>query len=138
MRNWRSAGWLLGAAAACAVVQTGARSLEVAPASPTELSIRLEDFEGTTLGARPYLWDEKKDGAEATIGAEKAEREGMAANKALKFAYAFPAAFNASQAVEAGPGLRAGTGGQALPGGIKSLSLMVLGDGGKNAVALSV
>jgi hypothetical protein len=135
-RSWKASCWILGAAALCALAQTGARSLEEGAAPPMEMSLRLENFEGTTLGARPFLWEEKKTGGEATIGAEKAELGGMASNKALKLEYAFTGAFNASQAVEAGPGLRPGTGGQTLPGGIRSLSLMVLGDGGKNEVAL--
>src|SRR5436190_23229162 len=89
--------WILGAAATCALTQTGARSLEAPAQLPAEVSLGIEDFEGTTLGARPYLWDEKKSGGTATIGAEKAAQGGMAANKALKLEYTFLATFDPSQ-----------------------------------------
>jgi len=97
----------------------------------------LEDFEAASLGARPYLWRERKpDAIVATVGAERLELDGVAANKALKFEYQFPAAFDASQVVECGPGLREAGSGMALPGSLTGIGLAVFGDGGKNSLGL--
>jgi hypothetical protein len=99
----------------------------------------LEDFEGTTLGSRPYLWkEEKKNASEATIGAERTELDGNDANKALKFEYEFGASFNAAHNVEVGPGLRGVSTGQDLPGSLTGVALMIYGDNSKNSLGLRV
>src|SRR5207244_3090932 len=98
---------------------------EEAPAVPLLI---LEDFEGATLGSEPYLWKDKAVGTEATVGAEKAELEGNASNKALKIEYEFAGSARPEQAVLAGPGLRGGSTGQPLPGALTGINAMVFGD----------
>ncbi len=91
----------------------------------------LADFEESALGSKPYLW--KLNVAQAprsVIAVEKVELNGVASNKAIQFEYLFPAAGT--------PALIAGPGGQALPGSVSSLAVMVYGDAGKNAVAIRV
>ncbi|HEU4751705.1 MAG TPA: hypothetical protein VFU47_01275, partial [Armatimonadota bacterium] len=113
-----------------------ARGLQQA-APPEVPPLILEDFETATIGARPYLWREAKQGAmQATLGAEKAELDGSDANKGLKLEYTFPATFAEGQGVEAGPGLRPGSAGQPLPGSMTALSLMVYGDASKNGIGV--
>lgn len=98
----------------------------------------LEDFEGATLGSRPYLWKDRSSAMNTTIGAERTELDGNDSNKALKFEYEFGPAFNATHAVEVGPGLRGATTGQDLPGSLVGISAMVYGDSSKNSLGLRV
>jgi len=138
MKN--SSYWTVCAAGVClmAAARAGYTFQQAEPAS-TVPPLVLEDFEGTTLGSRPYLWKEDKTGAsEATIGAEKAELDGNDANKALKFEYEFSPAFNPAHGVEAGPGLRGVSAGQDLPGSLTGIALQIYGDNSKNGVALRV
>jgi len=141
MRNMKiSRFWTAGAAGVCllAAAQAGYTFQQAAPTSNVPPLV-LEDFEGTTLGSRPYLWKEDKAGAsEATIGAERSELDGNDANKALKFEYEFGAAFNPAHGVEAGPGLRGVSAGQDLPGSVIGISMQIYGDNSKNGVALRV
>lgn len=113
-----------------ALCPAGSAVPETAPAAVVP-PIVLEDFEAPALGARPFLWKQQiAQGATATIGAERAETGGSDGNKALKFEYTFAAAYDQAQAVEAGPL------GQAIPGGVTALTMLVHGDAGKNAVGL--
>jgi carbohydrate binding protein with CBM11 domain len=126
--------WTLCALGALTLTQTGAYSLDEAETSAATVPpLILEDFEAAALSTRPYLWKNQGGTAvSATVGAEKAELDGVAANKALKFEYAFGTTFDASHGVETGPG------GQPLPGSLTGISMMVFGDNSKNAIALRV
>lgn len=132
--------WTVCAAGVCLL--TAARAgytFQQADPSASVPPLVLEDFEGTTLGSRPYLWKEDKAAAsEATIGAEKSELDGNDANKALKFEYEFSSAFNPANGIEVGPGLRGVTAGQDLPGSLIGISMQIYGDNSKNAVGLRV
>lgn len=98
---------------------------------PAASPIILEDFETTTLGAHPFLWKEPQGNPkESTIGVERSALDGDDGNKVLKYEYAFPSAVTDGQGLEAGPM------GQALPGSLSAVGLMVNGDGSKNAIAL--
>lgn len=122
-------------AAVLAVLPTGGIPA-VGQQQPAVPALVVEDFEASALGSVPYLWSRPKGGRGvppgSTAGCEKAELDGVRANKALKLAYSFPSTATASQGVEAGPG------GQPLPGSLVALSMMVHGDAGKNAVAVRV
>lgn len=124
--------WVLAALGAVAVAQTGARSQQAA-APPAVPPLVLEDFEGAALGGKPYLWKIRKDSApDTTVGAERSALDGLATNKALKIEYAFPSLFKDDQSIDVGPQ------NMATPGSLTGLSVMVLGDGSKHAVALRV
>lgn len=136
----KSSFWTACAAGVClfAAARAGYTFQQAEPSSVVPPLV-LEDFEGTTLGSRPYLWKEDKAGAsEATIGAEKSELEGNDTNKALKFQYEFGAAFNPAHGIEVGPGLRGVSAGQDLPGSVIGVSMQIYGDNSKNAVGLRV
>ena len=107
-------------------------SLAAATAADVVPPIILEDFEGSTLGQRPYLWKDLKETGtmESTVGAEKASVEGNEANKALKFEYTFSSTYDATHGVETGPRE------QALPGSLVAVSMMVNGDKSGNAIGL--
>lgn len=128
---WRSL-IALGTAALLVIglCRAGNAVQETAPAAVLP-PIVLEDFEAPALGARPFLWKQQiGQAASAAIGAERADTGGSDGNKALKFEYSFAAAYDAAQALEAGPL------GQALPGGVTALTMLVHGDASKNAVGL--
>ncbi len=123
--------WLVAGALVLGAAQAG-HTLQDA-AVPTVPPLILEDFEGTALGSKPYLWKIEKPAAfEATVGSEKVELNAVRSNKALQFDYQFPLAADASQVISAGPGM------QSLPGSLSAVKVMVFGDGSKNALALRI
>lgn len=110
-----------------------APSVRAEGAEPTVPPIVLENFEAAVQGARPYLWKEgKQEASEHKIGAERTPLNNDDANKALKYEYTFSSTFDATDGIEAGPM------NQALPGSLQTITMMVYGDGSKNAVALRV
>src|SRR5436305_15267252 len=77
--------WAVACLAVLLAPGRAGHGVETAPAAAEVPPLLLEDFEGATLGARPYLWKERKaGGAAATVGAERAALAGSDSNKALK------------------------------------------------------
>ena len=128
--TWMTLGSVVAVCVAVAFASgAGARGEMEAPVSVPPLV--LEDFEAAPLGARPFLWKERGgELAGATVRTVRAPLDGDNANKALQFAYAFPAAFDAGQGIEVGPA------GQALPGSLTAFTMQVHGDGSANAIGL--
>jgi len=120
------------AAALLALAAGGAVGAQQDPAAAVSIpGVLVEDFENIALGSRPFLWKEQKpQGVRATIGVEKAIVDDNDANRGLQFAYQFPSAYAPGQAIETGPM------GQPLPGSLTDITMMVFGDGSRNAVAL--
>jgi hypothetical protein len=132
MRSKKWMRWGVAGAAGLAVLSLGHAGYSFqGGAAPGVPPLVLENFEAATLNAKPYLWKEGKQvAAEAKVGADRSALDGDDANKALKYEYTFPAVFDAAQGVEAGPM------NQALPGSLTGISMMVHGDGSKNAIAV--
>jgi hypothetical protein len=107
-------------------------------AAPVVPAVLIEDFENISLGARPFLWNEQKASAmRGTMGVEKANIDDNDSNRGLQFAYQFPAAYAAGQAIETGPMGRLDHP-QPLPGSITDITMTVYGDNSSNAVALRI